>query len=99
IYEHRLGDLDREAARLQAEAIELGRDRPGEVEVDEVAHGQVDGDRQIDRAVAPLPALLEGGAQDMVGERADEARVLGEVDELVWPNQPPLGMLPADEGL
>ena len=69
------------------------------VEVDQVADRQVDRHREVDAVVAPLPALLERGAQHMVCQRVDEAYVLGEMDELEGADQPALGVLPADQGL
>ena len=62
-------------------------------------HGQVDRDRQGDVLVQPAPASGERQIEDVVGDRADAADLLGQVDEVVGRDRAVARVRPADQRL
>src|SRR5439155_10174694 len=94
-----LRDLELEAARVDAPPLEQLRDLVRQVQVEQVAARDVDRDPDLEPGVLPGAALPERAVQDVARERADEAAVLGEWDELVRRQQPVLGVDPANERL
>ena len=63
------------------------------------SHREVDRDRELQALVAPGAALRSASCEHPHRERPDQARVLGERDELVGEEQAALGMLPAHQRL
>ena len=79
-------------------AQDLG-DLARQVEVGQVAYGQVDRHAQGEAGRLPAGHLRDGHLEHLHGQRLDQAGVLGRGDELLRHEQPELGVLPADEGL
>ena len=62
---------------------------PGdEVGLGQAVRGQVDRDRQRDALVQPAAAAGQRQVEDVVGDGADPADLLGEVDEVVGRDRP-----------
>ena len=93
----RLGDLQREHVRRDAEAAELLPDAVDDAAVQEIAQGHVHRHRQGPAPAVPGHLLLQGLAQDPAGERDDRARVFRERDELVRRNGSEPWVFPAHE--
>ncbi len=55
---------------------ENARDLAGKVQVEQVANGQVDGNREVTALLAPALALGDRALEDVVGEVADQSGLL-----------------------
>ena len=98
-HDHRLGDLQTEAARGHVELLEQDRDVIDEAAVQEGARGEVDGDGEVEPALAPLARLADRRAQYVMGHRRHEPGVLGDRHELVGHDQAAGRVHPARQGL
>ena len=73
-----LGDLDLQPARIEAGAVEDGKDVQAGVLVDELRRRQIEGQEQVLRPVARGLGRL---AQHQLRQRADDAALLGDRNE------------------
>src|SRR5581483_12379877 len=99
--DRRLGDLERDASRIDAGPGEASRHTLGEVLVDELARGQVDREPEPSTAAQLVPAheLFARVGKDDVTDLVDETAVLREPDEVIRWDQAMLRVLPAHERL
>jgi hypothetical protein len=94
-----LGDLALEQSARDFPALQDVCDRLGQRRVDDVRGGQVDRHGQLHARASPRGALAYRGVEDPARDVPDQAGALGEAEELVRAQQPPLRVLPADERL
>ena len=95
-----LGDLEVELVGLETAFLERVRDLAAEVGLLELPAGQVHRNRHLREPVlVPLARLRAGGAQHPLADRHDQARELGDRDELPRRDQAQLRVAPADERL
>jgi hypothetical protein len=98
-HQRALGDLDGERVGRQAVGVEQRADAGRQGVVEEVARGEVDGDRQVEAGGTPGLRLGHGEPQHGVGELARAAALLDERQERVGEQQAAVGVLPAHERL
>ena len=96
--EGRLGDLEGQAPGGYPVGLQGLADAGHEVGLAQHPRGQVDGHGQVEALGPPGRALTQGGSQDPRGQVPDQARALGQGDELVGGEQAPRGVLPPDQG-
>ena len=99
LHEHALGDLEHQRLRGQAAPVELPGDEVGEVGLLQVAHAHVDGHRYVQAAGPPVGDLGKCSAEHVPRDPVHEPGALGERDELLRRDQPPLGVAPAHQRL
>jgi hypothetical protein len=102
VHQQALGDLEyqvlRRDARFRDDPIEL----VGELEITQLAAREVHRNAhlmKLGRRGAPLGELATRRLEDPQADGDDESGLLGELDELGGHQQPPLGVVPADERL
>src|SRR5580658_2734007 len=97
-----LSDLDPDVAGPRAVPGERRGEHVDEVGLGELTGRHVDEDaerKSVGVAGPPGGRLFGGGVEDALPEFDDQAVVLGDGDELVWPDPAPFGMVPASECL
>jgi len=102
LHERRLGQLQDQALGVQARVVQGLLDLVGEALLGELPAADVDADRDAvgrGQGTVQLGNLQAGLAQHPAADRVDEARLLGQGDELVGAHQAALRALPADERL
>src|SRR4051812_8310659 len=100
--QHALGDLEAEAAGLEAAARERALHLGEELRAGELAARDVDGDAEVGgvrEALAPGGDLGGRLLEHPLAERCDEAGLLGQADELGRCDDAVAGAIPADERL
>ncbi|HET8977689.1 MAG TPA: hypothetical protein VFN87_05985 [Solirubrobacteraceae bacterium] len=95
----RLGDLQLQHLRSRPGAPEQLRHLRRELAVEQVARREVDRHRHHQALLEPGPDLIESLVDDIQGERADEARLLGDRNERVREDEPSLRVMPAQQRL
>ena len=80
-------------------ALEGGGDLVGEGQVGQQASGEVDGHAEVVARCAPLGELAERLVQHVGGQRHNQARTLGEADELLRQDLAAARVTPAHERL
>src|SRR5688572_3117979 len=85
IHEYGFGDFQGNGGRADAGRAESVPDGVDEAQVLELAHGDVNGDREVlgaGQGIAPLLGLLERLVEDPAANWNDQAAVFGEADEV-----------------
>ncbi len=98
-HEHALGDLELQGIGRQRVGGQQPLDPLGKIAVEQIAHRQVDRDREIAAVAAPAGALGDRALEHVAGERADQPGLLDRGHERPRSDQPMVGMLPAHEAL
>ena len=94
------GDFDFQAGRCQAAVGQGLGNHAGQILLQELAGGEVDRHPQIGQSgLLKLPGLAAGLLQHPAPQAHDHAGLFGHGDEFAGGDQPPLGMLPAYQGL
>ena len=100
VLESVLGDLEPQHAGIGAGRVQRALVRLAtSVGVGELAGGQVDGDRHPGPRLAPAAHLVQRLLDHPVADGHDQPGLLGQRHELRRTDEPPLGVLPADERL
>src|SRR6185312_2801561 len=100
--QRRLRQLELQGAARQVEFLETVIDQAEQLAILELQRRQIDAHRQTLESpaeLAPLAELAAGFGQYPASELDDEPALLGMRDELVGPDQPALGMVPAHQRL
>src|SRR5439155_1917880 len=79
--------------------VEEEPDLVRQVEVEQIAAGEIDGDANVEAHSQPAGAAAHRLSQHVSRQRLHETRVLGEGNETLRPQESLLRMLPTDERL
>ncbi|MGA2013372.1 MAG: hypothetical protein ABSH51_22930, partial [Solirubrobacteraceae bacterium] len=99
---HALGQLQRQAPRVEPGAAQRGGDRVGECAVGDLDGRQIDRHRQrgvVGALAMPARGLPARPVQHPAADRLDQPVLLGHRDELPGRDPAAFGVLPADQGL
>ena len=94
-----LGDLDGQHPGGHVPASQQAGEQRRQIRFLNIERRKIDRDGDVEASIQPCAGLTHRRTHHPAGERSDQAGLFGQRDEAIGPDQPELGVLPAQQRL